>query len=339
MAQNVTRRQHVVSRFYLAGFADSNNQLVRVPLSGNKSHLVNVKDATIRKDFYSIDLGGDRLDDYFEQAFAEIEGPASTALAEVTRNNVWPLPGIHKTALAVWISLQYLRTEAQRNLLSELRALTIRIIVGASGRAALRDHIERAEGQIVNVARLEAEWADLLGPTSALLTDQQWSLNTFKRRVLATSDHPVSMFRHPTTPTHFGTGIFTAGGFGIALSRHCGLIIGASPDLPDLAVPGTTVMARAINAATAANARSAIYHHPLDGHVHNQINLQSPRTYEVDPDTGSTMIAEDGIFSGVSPEALQAMSTIGHPDGGRGMTLDDLEWPIRDRIFSGTRDL
>lgn len=40
-------------------------------------------------------------------------------------------------------------------------ALIIRLIVGTSGKAALRQHIEKAEGQVIGEDRLAFEWEEL----------------------------------------------------------------------------------------------------------------------------------------------------------------------------------
>lgn len=74
--------------------------------------------------------------------------------------------------------------------------------------------------------------------------NMQWSLNVFQRRTLLTSDHPVMLLPPTEDDPHFGVGIATAAGYGAPLSRHLGLVINASPNLPDMRVPGTTAIAK-----------------------------------------------------------------------------------------------
>ncbi len=209
---SLVRRQHVVSRFYLSGFADSQNQLRRVVLAAGESHLVAVGDATVIKDFYNIEFGGG-VTDVFERQFSRVEEPAAAALQRVVRERKWPLEPDERNALAAWIALQYLRSEAIRTSQMQMRAETIRLLVGASGKQALRQHIETTEGAAISDARLDAEWADLTQPggprlqldafghmrtvvellplTVALLVSMQWSLSVFERKTLFTCDHPV----------------------------------------------------------------------------------------------------------------------------------------------------
>lgn len=75
-----TRRQHTVSKFYLKGFADEREQILRVALPGDPRVRLSIRDATVIKDFYSVELPGGERSDMFEKAFSEIEGPASQVL-------------------------------------------------------------------------------------------------------------------------------------------------------------------------------------------------------------------------------------------------------------------
>ncbi len=158
-----TRRQHVVSRFYLSGFADDQDRLRRIVLPGENSHVVSVRDATVVKDFYTVQIGSE-TSDLFERLFAQFEQRAAGALARVIRGRQWPLSPGDKAALAVWVALQYLRSEGVRRSQTQMRAQRIRLLVGVSGKEALRRHIEAAEGEVVDDARLDAEWRDLTQP-------------------------------------------------------------------------------------------------------------------------------------------------------------------------------
>lgn len=349
------RRQHVVSRFYLNGFASDRGLLRRVALPGDVTHLVSVNDATVIKDFYSIELGGE-LDDYFEQQFARVERRAADAMRLALAGSEWPLPPRDKAALASWIALQHLRAESVRTGQQQIRADTIRLLVGASGKKALRGHIEAAEGAPISEARLDAEWTDFVKPggptlepdaadhlrtvvemhvpTAEMLRAMQWSLDIFERRSLITCDHPVVLLPNEDHPRWMGLGIFNAGGFAIALSRRRALVIGSSPDLPDLRLPGTTNMARSINSHIARNARHSIYHHPDDAHVVAELTLPDRRTREFES-SGDGLIREEGLFAGLSESQLKAFSGISGGDG-KGFTLSDLPWPVPGRVFSWT---
>ena len=79
------RRQHTVSRFYLRGFADGREQVRRIQLPGDNVLTMSISDASVIKDFYSVELPDGTLSDMFERAFSDVEGVASAALGEVQR--------------------------------------------------------------------------------------------------------------------------------------------------------------------------------------------------------------------------------------------------------------
>lgn len=345
------RRQHVLSKFYLRGFAED-GQLTRVPTDGGSPHAISLNDATVVRDFYSVETDEGELSDYFELAFAGVEQKAAPVLAAVL-DGQWPLDCKSKEALATWIALQYLRTEAIRNSQTQIAAMLTRLVVGASGKKALRVRIERAEGNTISDARLDAEWADLTKrggptvapdvdahirtileltpPTAALLAHSQWSLDVFRRKVLLTSDHPVILVPEPGHPANFGVGLANAGAYGLALSRSLGLVImGPNYVLPDMRVPGSTALARALNAGAILNARKAVFHHPDDAHLLDGVTLR-PRIEEIEMGGGDHFVQEQGFFAGVEPDAFDAIRSA--EGGGEGMTLADLEWPIPGRRF------
>ncbi len=196
--QKIARQHHVVSTSYITGFADCSRQLTTVALPGQHSHLMSVSDATVAKDFYNVRLPGGEMSDVFERLWGQIEMPAAVVLNDVV-GGLWPLPPRQKATLAAWMALQHLRGQDTRSSLTGWDAGLIRLVVGTSGKKALRRHIEKPEGTPLEDARLDAEWADLtqpsgatLGdeveqhidttldlvpPTAAMLADQQWSLH------------------------------------------------------------------------------------------------------------------------------------------------------------------
>ena len=115
------RRQHVVSRFYLNGFANDDRRVRRVTLPGEPAHVLSTGDASVIKDFYTVTLPDGTESDMFEKAFSEVEGPASDALRTLLEGT-WPLTGHHRAALATWIALQHLRAEDIRSSQGSLNA-------------------------------------------------------------------------------------------------------------------------------------------------------------------------------------------------------------------------
>lgn len=99
-----TRRQHTVSKFYLKGFADGREQISRIAVPGQPRITLSIRDATVIKDFYSVELPGGERSDMFERAFSEIEGPASKALGAILAGT-WPLSFEEKEQFGIWIAL------------------------------------------------------------------------------------------------------------------------------------------------------------------------------------------------------------------------------------------
>jgi hypothetical protein len=157
------RRQHLVSRFYVHGFATDDRQIRRVTLPGDSPVPMSISDASVIKDFHTVTLPDGSKSDMFERWFADLEHPAATALADV-QAGTWPLPAGEREALAAWIALQHLRSKSVRDGLSGYDALMFRLIIGSSGKAALRELIDSAEGRVLAQEELDWEWDDITSP-------------------------------------------------------------------------------------------------------------------------------------------------------------------------------
>jgi len=352
------RRQHTVSRFYLRGFADGREQVRRIQLPGDNVLTMSISDASVIKDFYSVELPDGTLSDMFERAFSDVEGVASAALGEVQRG-VWPLPLEHKEALAAWIALQHLRGEEPRASQTQIGGELIRLVVGTSGKEALRRHIEAAEGRQVPDDELDAEWADLTkegGPNlqhdvlqhmrtvmdvwpgmTSYLVDSHWTLIRFERRGLVTSDHPVTMAVDRTEQNFYGVGIATADLFSVPLSRRLALNIQPrrrledytknTDEVPDFEVSGTTQFANSMNQQTVSQARRYLYLHPEDV-LDERIHVPPPVTRShMTMSNVDHMIREEGLYADVPP----ANRVPGIPGSGEGVSLRDIPWPIPGR--------
>jgi hypothetical protein len=348
------RRHHVVSNFYLKGFANDDALIAQVALPDPTPVLVSTTNATVVKDFYTIELPDGTASDFMELAFSEIEGAASAALASVL-DGKWPLVGQDRGDLAAWLALQYLRGVGVRDGQTQMRAQMIRMVVGVSGKEALRQHIERAEGVPLSDEDLDAEWDDLTQPsgptlepdpsfhmqlldsewpgTTRVLMHAQWSLVRFERRALATSDHPVSLYAHRDHPPFFGVGIVTSAGMVAPLSHRVGLV--TSHELAgqqDLVLPASTVMAKSFNGQVVGNSRRFVYHHPDDAPLAG-LDLPPRREAEYEP-TPDHFIRPEGFFAGLTDEQRAAQGRIARATSegdDSGFSLNDLEWPIEGR--------
>ncbi|WP_175410626.1 DUF4238 domain-containing protein [Streptomyces sp. TRM64462] len=359
---NRVRRQHTVSKFYLNGFADDAGRIRRVSLPGAPAPVLSTGDASVIKDFYTVTLPDGSLSDFFERAFSKIESPAAEALRLIL-SGTWPIQGEHRKSFATWIALQHLRAEQIRQNQKNHNAEMIRLLVGVSGKEALRSRIQEAEGRVVGDEELDIEWRDLTKPggpdmaadaidhirllmdllpgTAAYLNDCQWTLFKFNRRSIITSDHPVSLAVAPDYPAWQGVGIFTADLFLVPLSRRHALTIQPKNlregmEIPDFTVSGSTKIAQSINQETAMGARKYIYQHPEESPLQG-IRLPQPVMRDR-PGMSNTdgLIREEGLFSGIPEASLRAMSETSPPgDRENGMTIDDLPWPIPGRRRPG----
>lgn len=240
----------------------------------------------------------------------------------------------------------------------------IRLIVGVSGKQALRTLIERAEQRTLSDAELDWEWQDITKPggpdlksnadahlhllmslhdgMSRYLHDSHWTILRFKRRSLLTTDNPVVMAARPDDTGRTGVGIFTADAFLAPLSRRAALMIQPRHKLPiqgvfvpDFDEAGSTTYDHWINQELVRHARRHIYMHPDDS-LTDSLRLPRPDRRNFDANTGGALIREDGLFHGLSEEQLRGMSEAMPPGGDEdGMTIDDLEWPIPGRVTSG----
>ncbi|MFF5232064.1 DUF4238 domain-containing protein [Dactylosporangium sp. NPDC000521] len=364
MADRV-RRQHVVSQFYLKCFANDVRQIRRTTLPGTHEATLATSDATVNKDFYTITLPNGTKSDAFERAFAELETSAAAAFHAVG-TGMWPLVGEPRRAMANWMALQHLRTEGIRYNQNAHSATMIRLIVGVSGKEALRQVIQTAERRAVTNEELDWEWDDLtkpggpelipsarehlqllvslVDPMTAYLHDAQWSVIRFKRRALLTSDEPVSLLVRSDYPAWRGVGIATADAFLLPLNRRMAMLVrpratmpAPMQGMPDATVPGTTQLASTVNQETVLGARRYLYRHP-DDDLPKGLRLPEPRVDSPDTTTGDDFVREQGYFHGIDESALASLAQAAGPhDATRSFSITDLPWPIPGRRVPTSR--
>jgi hypothetical protein len=355
------RRQHTVSKFYLQGFANEDGRIKRIDLSKGDEIVMSIADASVVKDFYSVELDDGTLSDYFEHAFGDLEGVAANALRMILGGG-WPLEGEPRLALATWIALQHMRGEGTRSFIGSMEAESIRLLVGVSGKQALRHHIENATGRSLDDKELDLEWHDITKPggptlvsdprdhlrhiveivpaTAAYFADSHWTLVTFTRKTLLTADHPVAL-EQEADPEH-GIGIFTADLFTVPLSRRVLLTIqprhrlasGPVPaeNVPDFLATGTANWALSSCFTTARHAKRYLYLHPDDA-VDARIPLDAlGHAYTVSPIGIEDLIDEHRPYVG-EPGDPGPVRFHDSPGDASGFTLRDLEWPIPRRRY------
>lgn len=360
------KRQHTVSKFYLRSFANEAGVVRRVRVPGRQHIDLSVNDAAVIKDFYSVHLADGSISDVFEGAFAEVESDAAAAHRELI-DGVWPLKGDARLYLSTWIALQHLRTEGTRGDQEVMRASMIRLIVGVSGKEALRRHIEAAEARAVDDDELDREWNDLTkpgGPDLApnvmahmdtvlsllsgfaqYLHDCHWTLFRFRRRCLTTSDHPVSLLVRPEHSNFMGVGIANAEVFLVPMSRRTAITIQPrqrlieagfrNENVADFTAPVSTKAAMSINQETLARVRQYAYHHPEDDPLHGLWTREDgPAPGIQEPDLQRFIRPQGTTFE---PSAARPTAPADAGRDARGVSLSDLKWPIPGRRYPSDR--
>jgi hypothetical protein len=333
------RRHHVVSKFYLRYFANDNERVTTVMLPGDRTFPQSIGDASVQTDYYTVIDQKGQQSDAAEQALSLVEAPAATAWREVAAG-VWPLPDGHRESVAAWLALQLLRGSSVRNSMSELasHALLLEVILG--GRKRLREALIAA-GEPVDDDTVSREWvgrfkdpfraearaehhvqhlSNLLPRVTESLLDRSWLLTEYKRKALATSDHPVYVVpNEDLTRMGMGTGIENAMVIHAALTRRHSLAMYQPSAVPmhlaargrDIRWPGVTATALYSNSCTVNSARRFLFHHPDDAPLAG-FDLPQPREREVRVNAQLWgWIAEDDrqvlLEAGFGPDDLAAL--------------------------------
>lgn len=266
-------------KFYLRGFANADDRLIRVPLGGD-AHPQSINDATVQKDYYTVSREGVEPDD-FEIALGEIEQVAAPVFREILSGKGWPLTDEDRHKLSTWIALQHLRGESIRRSGEEVYRAMAKLKVGTYTTKQFRAHMRLDETftdeQAENIRARMLATADnfkvdhhqhlalimqmLEGMTNIVFNRRPWHLIEFTRKAIGTSDTPVVMRPGPQN-VDLGVGIAlgTAGELLVPLGRRKALILGELGGKgEDTRRAGNALGARAFNSEIAWNSRSAAY--------------------------------------------------------------------------------
>lgn len=266
------KRHHVVSAFYLRGFADERGQLQCAPRDGSPEFRVAVGDATVHTDFYTFtDTDGEPSSD-FEDWMAEIERHAAPVLLSLIAGNAPPSVGDERLALSGWIALQYLRTESQRTMMSQLDALVRSITEQRPDTfrpESLAEAVRRApaSANAESVPHLD-QIRTLMPLFGGVIMASPWVVSHFVDDHLVTGDHPVHLMAHPHAGANQPLAFGTAKALALPLSRQTSLIaVTSQPVRPPTDPPpeeGSADEARYMNLQTTLNARRLVLRHPDD---------------------------------------------------------------------------
>ncbi len=296
-----SKRHHTVPRFYLERFAkDSQLVVTRLGDEVTKTFTENVNDASVRKNFYTLD-GPNLRGDEFEEQLSKEESKAARIIARIDDEEYWPLNNEDRAVLACFLAIQHLRGYRERLQLGQIGSAIDRCIEEADSdhtrimELALHMGIPLEESEAVAISKdyvpgrrygenrvSSADYHALfinaiLLETADDLASRVWTLICFEKRKLITSDNPISAlpdFR--VTDDRIGTE--TAGSIVFPLSRSKAVVLSLLDPKKDSRehaeqllegrfdqkLSGTTNRERVINASTALNVGTAVYCHPND---------------------------------------------------------------------------
>jgi hypothetical protein len=307
--QKPARRHHVVSRFYLRGFADTRKLIMRRPLNG-KAHLQSLNDATVHTDFYTVRAEGVEQD-YVEKQLSQAETEAAKAFNTILDFKTWPPTPEDRLAVSVWIGLQYLRGENRRRMVEELHHVYLESEVGAATVNQLRDLIgipatftdEQVEEiraymltttdarQIEHHMHLGTMGRILERAVPSVFHRRPWVLVDFSWDALGTSDTPVALVPDPDAAAGLrGVSIGTASELYVPLSARAALYMGGlGASAQDGREVGSAELAGLFNQLMLTTARRVLYYHP-DSDPFAGLPMPDIREQELDASVASDLL-------------------------------------------------
>lgn len=299
----VSKLHHFVPQAYLRGFANERQQVVAVPLSGKKPFQTVVKNVAAQTHFNRIEEAAEP--DEFERALSTVEDIAMKVVRKLVEGRT-PISADERANLAYFIALQAERGPDARRTREFLLRQSMRLEIGINGRKGMADWFEENFGHRPDEDTAQGLWERAVSPEGPpvtmntasqlsmmldtadmvlpFITGRQWSIVTFARRRLVTSDAPVALLPDPNASDGRGTGWATSSGFTFPLTRNVGLrgsnivdLLDTAPDdtrdalrdrvaagMYDFREAGTVHLEKIFNINTTFAGREYVYHHPDD---------------------------------------------------------------------------
>ncbi|MFN6552275.1 DUF4238 domain-containing protein [Mycolicibacterium septicum] len=266
---DIKRGHHTVPRFYLDRFANDDNQLGVARLTSKKRFRLSTGNASVMRDFYNIDLRDNP--NAVEDFLSDIERDAAAVFRKVLVDRSWPLRAHERAILATFLALQRTRTPSHREMVGEIRDITIRALK-TMGRDDVVLPVELREMDSKSVHVQSMLDIEQYGP---YFFSRSWQLVRFSRKRLLTSDAPVGLVAHPDAPADAGLGVGSAWVILFPMSPTVGLMMiapGGDDESTDFAhgradavLDGSAYLAKLFNQTAIDGAREFIFHHPDDG--------------------------------------------------------------------------
>jgi len=279
-----------------------------------RCHEASVRDATVHKDFYTLDGDGLPPDYAVEHHLSEIEGKAASAIRDLTSTGGFPPNDRCRVHLLHFLAWQLVRGEAQR-------ASAPAIIQHLADEIVRRNFPDASSSEYPRVV-VSKNWSLLQLPAlvqrllPALLA-RPWHLLRFQHPSLITGDMPVSLWQSTATPDR-GVSPISADEIRFPIDPQTALVLGTEKAESEL--DGDPEAAAAINVCLATYCRRWILHRPthrpVDGlHVPPPpltsalVNSHTDGSYVMPG--GTSVAAREGFTGSDPPSSLLASYGLG----------------------------
>lgn len=216
----VTKRPHFVPKTYLRAWADSAGQVSYRRRDSERAIPNGIGNVAVAGGIYGVgDIGQAR-----ERLFNQVEDDwASLRFELTTRGDLYK---DRRSALALFLALQLMRTEKHREQTNFAVDVAARTNERPVPKAVIRQHFQELDGGTIlpDDEEVEAAWDFINGSPGIPTADEafgvaaeiavtkvaptleamNWTVHKYRRPVLWSSDCPVHYWRRPTDKPHYG---------------------------------------------------------------------------------------------------------------------------------------
>lgn len=297
---NYSKRQHIVPKFYLKGFA-AGKKIQVLDFHTGRVFPAMVNNAAVHKDFYTVK--SEELEpDIFENWLSSVEAKAATIIRKVEEGD-WPLKVQDRETLAFFMVLQQQRGKGSRDMLERMKSTAMGLLTLVKGFESFSEELEDFFPEGLTKEQKQKEFDRItayeqgdettfkvdahqhintisysVNKLVKYLTGRPWRIVEFERRSLITSDEPLGFVRPPNLDENLGVGLMNAEILTFPLTRKIGLYMLSPRELIekeiavekvrngafDARIRGTTVHERTFNELACQSAFRSVFFHPED---------------------------------------------------------------------------